>query len=71
MKPSEALVAYTKARHGNPPDSKTHAPVLEPGELYRNAAPLRPGADQHLQYPSRIGNTRRWPDGREECAPLT
>lgn len=28
--------------------------------------PARPGADDHAQHPSRIGNRRVWPDGRQE-----
>ena len=29
---------------------------------------LRPGADDHERYPSRMGNVRLWRDGRREVA---
>lgn len=35
-----------------------------PAEL--SAPAIRPGADDHMQYPSRNGNTLQYRDGREE-----
>lgn len=31
------------------------------------APAVRPGAENHRQYPSLVGNTRRFPDGRVEA----
>ena len=35
---------------------------------FESSPSLRPGAEDHRQHPSLIGNRRVWPDGRVEAA---
>ena len=54
----QALVVAQKRTHASMEGS------YHPAEL--SAPAVRHGADDHMQYPSRNGNTLRYRDGREE-----
>ena len=63
-KPMKALARTTAA--GDAPIRTSNASGLYDGADLRGW--LRPGAGDHEQWPSRMGNVRLWRDGRREVA---
>lgn len=50
-------------------NSQRNVPMAPPSGIYKPVwQPVRPGADQHEQIPSRRAAERVWRDGRREAA---